>query len=118
MRLQVMSSSETPNVVLVTSVWQGVLHVIFPKIHGNGHIVNVMFHRLETIQGFHPNTIRTMALDVTKYEGINAVVHKMLEEHGKIDIVVNNVSELAMGTYCCHFILPLGRCMYAQRAGS
>lgn len=95
------------------------MHAIFPKIRRNGRIVHALFHRLETIQGFHRNTICMMALDTMKYEDIiNAVVHKMLEEHGETDIVVNNVSDLAVGTYYCHFVLPLGRSTYAQRAGS
>ncbi|KAI6018022.1 hypothetical protein PISMIDRAFT_688835 [Pisolithus microcarpus 441] len=42
----------------------------------------------------------------------------MLEEYGEMDIVVNNVTELAMGTYYCLFVLPLGPFTYARRGGS
>ncbi|KAI6018031.1 hypothetical protein PISMIDRAFT_690205 [Pisolithus microcarpus 441] len=49
------------------------------------------------MQGFQRDTIRAMASDVTKDEDITAVVQKILEEQGKIDIVVNNAGALAIG---------------------
>lgn len=62
-----------------------------------GCIVYATSRRLETMQGFQHDTIRTMALDVTKDEDITAVVQKIFEEQGKIDVVVNNAGALAIG---------------------
>lgn len=73
-------------------------------------IVYATSRKLETMQGFQHDTIRAMALDVTGDEDISAVVQKILEEQGKIDIVVNNAGALAIGTYryTCLFVLLLG----------
>ncbi|KAI6026910.1 hypothetical protein PISMIDRAFT_121733 [Pisolithus microcarpus 441] len=60
-------------------------------------IVYATSRKLETMQGFQHDTIRAMALDVTGDEDISAVVQKILEEQGKIDIVVNNAGALAIG---------------------
>lgn len=49
------------------------------------------------MQGFQRDTIRTMASDVTKDEDITIVMQKILEEQGKMDIVVNNAGALAIG---------------------
>ncbi|KAI6019183.1 hypothetical protein EDC04DRAFT_3093126 [Pisolithus marmoratus] len=79
----------TRKVALVTGVWQGVLNFIYtsvpinlpvPKIRGNGRIVNAMFRRLDTVQGFQRNTVRTMTLETMKHNDVNAIVRKIFEE--------------------------------------
>ena len=49
------------------------------------------------MQGFEHENIRTMVMDVTKDDDVQTVVHKVLADEGKIDIVVNNAGALAIG---------------------
>ncbi|KAI5989809.1 hypothetical protein F5J12DRAFT_863794 [Pisolithus orientalis] len=93
-----MSSNSTPKVVLVTGCTTGGIGFhLCEEFAEKGCIVYATSRRLETMEGFQHDTIRTMALDVTKEEDISAAVQKILEEQGKIDIVVNNAGALAIG---------------------
>ncbi|KAI6037510.1 hypothetical protein EDC04DRAFT_2571235 [Pisolithus marmoratus] len=88
----------THKVVLVTGCTTGGIGFhLCEEFAEKGCLVYATSRRLETMQGFQHDTIRTMALDVTKDEDITAVVQKILEEQGKIDIVVNNAGALAIG---------------------
>ncbi|KAI6040791.1 oxidoreductase [Pisolithus marmoratus] len=109
-----MSNNSTHKVVLVTGCTTGGIGFhLCEEFAEKGCLVYATSRRLETMQGFQHDTIRTMALDVTKDEDITTVVQKILEEQGKIDIVVNNAGALAIGTYRyrCLCILPLGRAL-------
>ncbi|KAI6026926.1 hypothetical protein BKA83DRAFT_4249178 [Pisolithus microcarpus] len=93
-----MSHNSTPKVVLVTGCTTGGIGFhLCEEFAEKGCIVYATSRRLETMQGFRHDTIRAMALDVTRDEDISAVVQKILEERGKIDIVVNNAGALAIG---------------------
>ncbi|KAI6103266.1 hypothetical protein EDD16DRAFT_1525186 [Pisolithus croceorrhizus] len=93
-----MSSSSTPKVVLVTGCTTGGIGFhLCEEFAEKGCIVYATSRRLETMQGFQHDTIHPMALDVTRDDHISAVVQKILEERGKIDIVVNNAGALAIG---------------------
>jgi len=72
--------------------------------HGNrcehfaeqGCTVYATSRRLETMDGFkHPVEKRVM--DVTSDDDVKLVVNSILEEQGKIDIVVNNAGAIAIG---------------------
>lgn len=53
--------------------------------------------RLETIDGFkHP--VEKCTMDVTSDDDVMLAVQSILEEQGKIDIVVNNAGALAIGS--------------------
>ncbi|KIK15790.1 hypothetical protein PISMIDRAFT_290032 [Pisolithus microcarpus 441] len=107
-----MSHNSTPKVVLVTGCTTGGIGFhLCEEFAEKGCIVYATSRRLETMQGFRHDTIRAMALDVTRDEDISAVVQKILEERGKIDIVVNNAGALAIGTYksgCPFLVFTLG----------
>ncbi|KAI6019170.1 hypothetical protein EDC04DRAFT_429667 [Pisolithus marmoratus] len=93
-----MPSHATPKVVLVTGCTTGGIGFhLCEEFADKGCIVYATSRRLETMQGFQHDTIRTMALDVTKEEDISAATRKILEEQGKIDVVVNNAGALAIG---------------------
>ncbi|KAI6038278.1 hypothetical protein EDC04DRAFT_2570284 [Pisolithus marmoratus] len=93
-----MSNNSTHKVVLVTGCTTGGIGFhLCEEFAEKGCIVYATSRRLETMQGFQHDKIRTMALDVTKDQDIAAVVQKILEEQGKIDIVVNNAGALAIG---------------------
>ena len=62
-----------------------------------GCIVYATSRRLESMQSFQHENIRSMAMDVTKDEDVQAVVQKILADEGKIDIVVNNAGGISIG---------------------
>ena len=62
-----------------------------------GCTVYATSRRLETMEGFRHENIRTMVMDVTKDDDVQTVVHKVLADEGKIDIVVNNAGAIALG---------------------
>ena len=49
------------------------------------------------MQGFRHENIRRMAMDVTRDEGVQAVVQKILADEGKVDIAVNNADGISIG---------------------
>jgi NADP-dependent 3-hydroxy acid dehydrogenase YdfG len=62
-----------------------------------GCTVYATSRRLETMDGFkHP--VEKRAMDVTSDNDVKIVVQSILEEQGKIDIVVNNAGVIAIGS--------------------
>ena len=62
-----------------------------------GCIVYATSRRPDSMQGFRHENIRRMAMDVTRDEGVQAVVQKILADEGKIDIAVNNADGISIG---------------------
>ncbi|OJA15127.1 hypothetical protein AZE42_11094 [Rhizopogon vesiculosus] len=61
-----------------------------------GCTVYATSRRLETMDGFkHP--VEKRAMDVTSDDDVTLTVQSILEEQGKIDIVVNNAGAIAIG---------------------
>ncbi|KAH7929147.1 NAD(P)-binding protein [Leucogyrophana mollusca] len=90
-----MSSSK---VVLVTGCSKGGIGFhLCERFADQGCVVYATSRRLETMQGFAHSSIRTLSLDVTSDESVQSAVQHILEESGKIDIVVNNAGALAIG---------------------
>ena len=77
------------------------------KFAERGCIVYATSQRLESIEGFERENIRTMVMDVTKDDDVQTVVQNVLADEGKIDIVVNNTSAFAMGKSCPPRLLTL-----------
>ncbi|KAG6328169.1 hypothetical protein ID866_10920 [Astraeus odoratus] len=85
-------------VVLVTGCTTGGIGFhLCEQFAERGCIVYATSRRLESMEGFTHDKIRTMAMDVTKDEDVQTVVQKILADEGKIDIVVNNAGALAIG---------------------
>ncbi|KAG0705104.1 hypothetical protein DFH29DRAFT_316936 [Suillus ampliporus] len=84
-------------VVLVTGCSQGGIGFhLCERFAEQGCTVYATSRRLETMEGFkHPVERRVM--DVTSDDDVRLVVQSILEEQGKIDIVVNNAGAIAIG---------------------
>ncbi|KAG1812411.1 uncharacterized protein BJ212DRAFT_1578662 [Suillus subaureus] len=61
-----------------------------------GCTVYATSRRLETMDGFK-HSVEKRAMDVTSDDDVKLVVQSILEEQGKIDIVVNNAGAIAIG---------------------
>ena len=57
-----------------------------------GCIVYATARRIASMESFKHENIRKKALDVTDEEGVRRVTKEIIEEVGKIDIVVSNFS--------------------------
>ncbi|KAH7923004.1 NAD(P)-binding protein [Leucogyrophana mollusca] len=85
-------------VVLVTGCSKGGIGFhLCERFAEQGCVVYATSRRPETMQGFAHPSIRTLSLDVTSDESVQSAVQHILEESGKIDIVVNNAGALAIG---------------------
>ncbi|KAG1770401.1 hypothetical protein EV702DRAFT_978072 [Suillus placidus] len=84
-------------VVLVTGCSKGGIgFYLCERFSEQGCTVYATSRRLETMDGFkHPVEKRVM--DVTSDDDVKLVVQSILEEQGKIDIVVNNAGAIAIG---------------------
>ncbi|KAG2079307.1 NAD(P)-binding protein [Suillus decipiens] len=84
-------------VVLVTGCSKGGIGFhLCERFAEQGCTVYATSRRLETMDGFkHP--VEKRAMDVTSDDDVKLVVQSILEEQGKIDIVVNNAGAIAIG---------------------
>ncbi|KAH7890652.1 oxidoreductase [Phlebopus sp. FC_14] len=90
-------SMTTQRVVLVTGCSTGGIGFhLCEQFADQGCLVYATSRKLETMQGFRNESIRKLAMDVTKDDDVLAVVKKILEEVGKIDVLVNNAGALAI----------------------
>ncbi|KAG2365699.1 hypothetical protein BDR07DRAFT_1547932 [Suillus spraguei] len=84
-------------IVLVTGCSKGGIgFYLCERFAEQGCIVYATSRRLETMDGFkHPVEKRVM--DVTSDDDVKLIVQSILEEQGKIDIVVNNAGAIEIG---------------------
>ncbi|KAL4063889.1 hypothetical protein V8B97DRAFT_1928126 [Scleroderma yunnanense] len=88
----------TQRVVLVTGCTTGGIGFhLCEQFAQRGCIVYATSRRLESMEGFKHENIRTMVMDVMADDNVQAVVQNILAAEGKIDIVVNNAGALAIG---------------------
>ncbi|KAG1877723.1 hypothetical protein DFJ58DRAFT_4280 [Suillus subalutaceus] len=87
----------SPKVILVTGCSNGGIgFYLCERFAEQGCTVYATSRRLETMDGFkHP--VEKRAMDVTSDVDVKLVVQSILEEQGKIDIVVNNAGAIAIG---------------------
>ncbi|KAG2360003.1 hypothetical protein BDR07DRAFT_1290890 [Suillus spraguei] len=84
-------------VVLVTGCSKGGIGFhLCERFAEQGCTVYATSRRLETMDGFK-HSVEKRAMDVTSDDDVKRVVQSILEEQGKIDIVVNNAGAIAIG---------------------
>ncbi|KAG1798310.1 hypothetical protein EV424DRAFT_1473803 [Suillus variegatus] len=84
-------------VVLVTGCSKGGIGFhLCERFAKQGCIVYATSRRLETVDDFK-HSVEKRVMDVTSDDDVKLVVQSILEEQGKIDIVVNNAGVLAIG---------------------
>ncbi|KAG1738180.1 hypothetical protein EDD22DRAFT_338364 [Suillus occidentalis] len=84
-------------VVLVTGCSKGGIgFYLCERFAEQGCTVYATSRRLETMDGFK-HLVEKRIMDVTNDDDVKLVVKSILEEQGKIDIVVNNAGAIAIG---------------------
>ncbi|KAJ7293106.1 oxidoreductase [Mycena rebaudengoi] len=85
-------------VVLITGCSAGGIgYSLCEHFAQSGCIVYASARRLESMAGFNSPLIKTLTLDVTNGADVRRVVAHVVEDAGKIDIVVNNAGAIGIG---------------------
>ncbi|KZT56756.1 oxidoreductase [Calocera cornea HHB12733] len=85
-------------VVLITGCSSGGIgYSLCEEFAPHAEIVYATARRLEAMAGFPRDNIRTLEMDVCSSKSIEAAVSKVIEECGRIDIVVSNAGVGAFG---------------------
>ncbi|KAI8984481.1 hypothetical protein BDF20DRAFT_860229 [Mycotypha africana] len=88
----------TKQVVLITGCTQGGIGYSFAKKFAEeGCQVVATARRIEALSGLEEFGCEKEALDITDRQAVNAVVEKVIERFGHIDVLVNNAGVPAVG---------------------
>ncbi len=85
-----MSSVEQGRVALVTGGSSGIGESAARELQTKGFTVYAVARRVEKMTGLAEQGIHTFAMDVTNDDSMVAGVQRILEEQGRIDVLVNN----------------------------
>jgi short-subunit dehydrogenase len=85
-----MSNKQKQLVVLVTGGSSGMGKETAIELAGRGHIVYTGARRVEKMQDLEPMGIIPLAMDVSKESENSASVKKIIDEQGRIDVLINN----------------------------
>ncbi|EMD40597.1 hypothetical protein CERSUDRAFT_148766 [Gelatoporia subvermispora B] len=93
----------TPKIVVVTGCSTGGIgYHIANEFGKEGCKVYATSRRVDTMNFSTNPNVKAVAMDVTKQESINAVVDKIIEDEGRIDIWVNNAGIWAVAPLIDH----------------
>jgi NAD(P)-dependent dehydrogenase (short-subunit alcohol dehydrogenase family) len=84
------SSRTSARVALVTGASSGIGHLAALELAEHGFTVYAAARRTDRMSDLSDRGIRTLALDVTDEASAAAAVTRILEEQGRIDLLVNN----------------------------
>ena len=87
---QLFSKAPGTRVVLVTGASSGIGEDTARRLQALGYIVYGAARRTDRLQALAADGIRPLAMDVTDDASMSADVNRILEETGRIDVLVNN----------------------------
>ena len=87
---QLFSKAPGTRVVLVTGASSGIGEDTARRLQALGYIVYGAARRTDRLQALAADGIRPLAMDVTDDASMSAGVNRILEETGRIDVLVNN----------------------------
>ena len=87
---QAFSKAPGTGVALVTGASSGIGEDTARKLQALGYIVYGAARRTDRLQALTADGIRPLAMDVTDDASMSAGVNRILEETGRIDVLVNN----------------------------
>lgn len=87
---QAFSKAPGTRVALVTGASSGIGEDTAHKLRALGYIVYGAARRTDRLQALTADGIRPLAMDVTDDASMSSGVNRILEETGRIDVLVNN----------------------------
>ncbi|MEV7416155.1 SDR family NAD(P)-dependent oxidoreductase [Streptomyces sp. NPDC089919] len=88
-----------PQTALVTGCSSGIGRATALRLHAAGYTVFATARKPETLAELAALGLRTLALDVTDPESVDAAVTAVEEGHGSVDVLVNNAGYGLSGTF-------------------
>lgn len=83
--------------VFITGCSTGIGRAMALAFHERGYKVWATARRVQTLDALAEQGISTASLDVTREDQVQNVVHQILDEDGKIDVLINNAGYGGMG---------------------
>lgn len=87
-----------PKVVLITGASSGIGKATAKQLLQEGHIVYGVARRVEKMQDLIQAGGHALKMDILKEEDIKATVDQIIQEEGKIDVLINNAGYAVYGT--------------------
>ncbi|MER6943748.1 oxidoreductase [Nonomuraea sp. NPDC000554] len=87
----------TAKICLVTGASSGIGHATALELLRAGHIVYGAARRVHMMEAIREAGGHALPMDVTKEEDLQRVVHTVLDEHQRIDVLVNNAGAVVHG---------------------
>ena len=87
----------TAQVAIVTGASSGIGAAVARRLNAAGHIVYAVARRVELMASLAEDGIVPVRLDVTDDAALTALVARVIAEHGRIDVLVNNAGYGALG---------------------
>lgn len=85
-------------IILVTGASTGIGYATAVRLAKAGNIVYGGARRVEKMAPLQEYDIKTLALDVTDDESVNQAVKQIIDEQGKIDVLINNAGYGSYGS--------------------
>ncbi len=86
------------HVILITGASSGMGKVFARDLAKEGHIVYGAARRTDLLKSLEKDGVKTIALDVTDDASMRSCVQTILEQEGRIDVLVNNAGYGSYGT--------------------
>ena len=96
-------------VVLITGASSGIGMATAQLLQGRGYRVYAAARQVEKMESLAQAGVRLLALDVTREESMTSAVQTILEEAGRIDVLVNNAG---YGSYGALEDVPMSEAKY------
>jgi NADP-dependent 3-hydroxy acid dehydrogenase YdfG len=107
------SSAASKKVVLITGASSGLGKVIAEHLNDKGHIVYGVSRNIEESHDF-----KTQKMDVCNEGNVQYVISKIIEEEGKIDVVINSAGNVLLGPTECASTDNILNCFNTNILGS
>jgi len=84
-------------IVVITGCSSGIGRALAEEFHARGHRVFATARKLSALESLEKKGIETRSLDVTNAQSVRSAIDSVVQDAGRIDLVVNNAGILVVG---------------------